>query len=342
MRRTLPLLTSLVLLAGCGWSSVQAAAPPSSPAVAPASAVGAADGQVRLWQDAAIFAPVRRLLDGAGAGQPVWVEMYEFGRADLAAALQRARQRGADVRLIVDRTVPASARMADRLAGAGLAVRAYPVDDSRNQIDHVKLLLTAGAALVGGMNWGVNSARNHDYAFETETPSLLQRLSDIFVQDWSISGGRPAPLRPAVGPIAQTTPAEEVRDRLNGALAGARRSVAAEVFVLTDPDVIAALAAARRRGARVRVLLDPGQDVNRPSLDLLRAAGVEARWYPVPPGAKLHAKAGLFDGRELLLGSANWSRSGLSVNHELDLLSDDTQAAATFASRFERDWSTSG
>ena len=57
---------------------------------------------------------------------------------------------------------------------------------------------------------------------------------------------------------------------------------------------------------------------------------------------RLHAKAGLFDGGELLLGSANWSRSGLSVNHELDLVSEDRQAEATFASRFEQDWSASG
>src|SRR5262249_45952405 len=160
-------------------------------------------------------------------------------------------------------------------------------------------------------------------------------LRDIFEQDWSLAGGRPAPLPAAPGPVAQTAPGEEIRGELLAALAGARRSGAAEVFVLTDPDVIAGLAAARRRGATVRVLLDPGQDVNRPSLDLLRASGVQVRWYPAPPGTKLHAKAGLFDGRELLLGSANWSRSGLSVNHELDLVSEDTQVAATFASRFE-------
>src|SRR5262245_13096677 len=38
-------------------------------------------------------------------------------------------------------TVPASAATADGLLAAGLAVRAYPVDDRRHQIDHVKLLL---------------------------------------------------------------------------------------------------------------------------------------------------------------------------------------------------------
>ena len=148
-------------------------------------------------------------------------------------------------------------------------------------------------------------------------------------------------LSPQAGSSRSSSRGEEVRARLLGALAGARESVDAEVFVLTDADVIAALAAAHRRGVRVRMLLDPGQDVNRPSFNLLRAAGVEVRWYPVPPGAKLHAKAGLFDRRLLLLGSANWSLSGLSVNHELDLLSDDGQATAAFSSRFELDWSAS-
>jgi len=336
MRRIalLLVLTAVLAAAACGR---RAPAPlPTLPA--PGSPAGAT---LRLWQDATIFTCVHRLLDGTAPGQALWVEMYEFDRPDLAAALRSAHDRGVDVRLIVDRTVTVSAHTADRLLAAGLAVRSYPVDDSRHQIDHVKLLLAGDEALVGGMNWGRASARNHDYALETASPGVVARLRAIFQQDWSLAGGRPAPLAAAAGTVAQTTPGQEIRDRLLGALAGARRSVQAEVFVLTDADVIAAMAAAHRRGATVRVLLDPGQDVNRPGFDLLRAAGVEVRWYPVPPGAKLHAKAGLFDGRELLVGSANWSLSGLSVNHELDLLSEDPQPMASFRSRFEQDWSAS-
>jgi phosphatidylserine/phosphatidylglycerophosphate/cardiolipin synthase-like enzyme len=266
MRYTLTVLTALLLLAGCGT--------PAQPVHLTANAQGVAGpGVLRLWQDAAIFTCVHRLLDGAGPGQVVWVEMYEFDRSDLMASLRRARDRGADVRLIVDRTVSVSSRTADTLLGDGLAVRAYPVDDHRHQIDHVKLVLAGGEALVGGMNWGRGSARNHDYAFETGAATLVSRLRDIFLQDWSLSGGRAWPLAAADGPVAQTAPGTEVRARLLGALAGARRSIDAEVFVLTDADVIAALAAAHRRGVRVRVLLDPGQDVNRPGYGLLRAAG---------------------------------------------------------------------
>jgi phosphatidylserine/phosphatidylglycerophosphate/cardiolipin synthase-like enzyme len=87
----------------------------------------------------------------------------------------------------------------------------------------------------------------------------------------------------------------------------------------------------------VRVLLDPGQDVNRPGYLLLRRAGLEIRWYRPPPGAKLHAKAVLADDR-LVLGSANWSRHGLDINHELDVQTNDRAAMAAYEARFELDW----
>ncbi|TMD94844.1 MAG: hypothetical protein E6I72_11855 [Chloroflexi bacterium] len=60
----------------------------------------------------------------------------------------------------------------------------------------------------------------------------------------------------------------------------------------------------------------------------------------MPPGALLHAKAGLFDG-ELLLGSANWTYSGLDVNHELDIETADKRAVGGYETRFENDWATS-
>src|SRR4029077_7231223 len=132
----------------------------------------------------------------------------------------------------------------------------------------------------------------------------------------------------------------EIRTMLEGALTGARQRVLAEVYTLTDAEVIAGLVAAHRRGALVRVLLDPNQPYNRHAYALLSAGGVEVRWYPVPKGALLHAKIGLFD-EEMVLGSANWTRSGLGVNHELDIETEDAAAVAAFDRTFETDWARS-
>jgi Phosphatidylserine/phosphatidylglycerophosphate/cardiolipin synthases and related enzymes len=304
-----------------------------------ASGTAASPQPVRLWQDASIFQLIGGLIGSARAR--VMVEMYELGRADVVQELGDAVGRGVSVRVITDPTVEPSRRSAAALDSLGVPERVYPVDDGRHQIDHVKLLVVDGEAAVGGMNWGQHSDRNHDYVLETRVTLDVDRLVRIFDQDWSLAGGHPLPLAAIAGEVAQTAPGAEIRSILEAALIHAMRRVLAEVYTLTDPEVIAELVGAHRRGAMVRVLLDPNQAYNLHGYAVLRAGGVEVRWYPIPRGALLHAKIGLFDG-ELVLGSANWTLSGLGVNHELDIETGDPVAVETYAARFAADWVRSG
>jgi cardiolipin synthase len=329
MQRIFCLIVVLCLL-GCSG--------PAPVAPVPVLAGSGPEEPVRLWSDAGIFVLVRGLI--GSAHRRVLVEMYELGRTDVVKALGVATARGINVRVITDPTVAASRRSSVKLDRLGVPERVYPVDDRGHQIDHVKLLIADGEAIVGGMNWGAHSDRNHDYVLETGVQAEIDRLVRIFDQDWSLAAGQPAPLASARGEIAQTAPGEEIRWMLERALGQARQRVLAEVYTLTDPELIAGLSAANRRGATVRVLLDPNQPYNRHGYEVLRAAGVEVRWYPIPKGALLHAKIGLFDG-ELVLGSANWTLSGLGVNHELDIETGDPRAVAAYASRFDADWSLS-
>jgi phosphatidylserine/phosphatidylglycerophosphate/cardiolipin synthase-like enzyme len=311
---------------------------PAHPVPALAAGSGAAQ-EVRLWQDASIFQLVGGLI--GSAHRRVLVEMYELGRADIVRELGDAVGRGVSVRVITDPTVGASRKSAAVLDSLGVPERVYPVDDGRHQIDHVKLLIVDGEAAVGGMNWGKHSDRNHDYVLETRVKVEVERLARIFEQDWSLAGGHPFPLAAITGEVAQTAPGSEIRTMLEAALTRAMRRALAEVYTLTDPEVIAELVAAHRRGALVRVLLDPNQSYNLHAYSVLRAGGVEVRWYPVPRGILLHAKIGLFDG-ELVLGSANWTLSGLGVNHELDIETGDPAAVAAYAARFAADWVRAG
>ena len=294
---------------------------------------------VRLWQDASIFQLVGDLI--AQAKRRVYVEMYELGRRDIVRGLAGDRLGGADVRVVTDPTVNASRVSLDALQTSGVAARFYPVDDTAHQIDHVKLLIADDEAVVGGMNWGAHSDRNHDYVLETRDADEVERLVRIFEQDWSLAGGEPRLVPPdSASRVAQTAPGEGIRQLLAAAFRSARVRVWAEVYTLTDPDVLLALVSAHQRGVDVKVLLDPSQPYNRHSFDGLRSAGVPVRWYPVPPGTLLHAKIGLFDAK-LLLGSANWTYSGLDVNHELDVETQDPQALEAYGSRFILDWERS-
>jgi phosphatidylserine/phosphatidylglycerophosphate/cardiolipin synthase-like enzyme len=317
------LLFLLLSLVGCSSPAPAAALPPP------------AGSGVRLWQDASIFKLVGDLI--GSSHRRVMVEMYELGRSEIVAALSAASSRGVEVRVITDPTVKASRASAARLRGLGVPQRAYPVDDTRHQIDHVKLLIADAEAAVGGMNWGRHSDRNHDYVLETRITVEVDRLTRVFDQDWELAGGHPSPLPPVLGAVGQTAPGSEIRSMLETALYHASHRVLAEVYTLTDAEVIADLVIAHRRGAVVRVLLDPNQAYNRHAYDVLRVGEVEVRWYPVPKGVLLHAKIGLFDG-ELVLGSANWTLSGLGVNHELDIETADAGAVQAYATRFAADW----
>ena len=319
------LLLPLLSLVGC-----------SSPALR--QPLAAPPREVRLWQDARIFTLVGELI--GGAHRRVMVEMYELGRAEIVTSLGTAKGRGVAVRVITDPTVRASRDSSLGFDALRIPERAYPIDDGRHQIDHVKLLIADDEAAIGGMNWGRHSDRNHDYVLQTRVAADVARLTSIFEQDWALAGGHPAPLAALGGAVGQTAPGTEIREMLEGALRGARRRILAEVYTLTDPDVIAGLAIAYRRGVDIRVILDPNQEYNFRAFQLLRAASVAVRWYPVPRGVLLHAKIGLFDD-ELILGSANWTLSGLGVNHELDIKTRDAYTLAEYGSRFESDWSRS-
>jgi len=324
------LLSFLLSLVGCSSPAVAAPAPGPS---------GSAGAEVRLWQDADIFHLVDELI--AGAHRRLMVEMYELGRSEIVQALGAAQLRGVEVRVVFDPTVKVSRQSAIQLSELHVLVRAYPVDDKRHQIDHVKLLIADRQAAVGGMNWGRHSDRNHDYVLQTRVTVDVDRMSRIFDQDWALSGGHPVPLSAIAGAVAQTAPTGEIRAMLESALGTAVRRVLAEVYTLTDPEVITELVIAQRRGVIVRVILDPNQAYNLHAYAMLKAGAVDVRWYPVPRGVLLHAKIGLFDGL-LILGSANWTLSGLGVNHELDIETRDPYAIGAYGSRFEADWARSG
>jgi phosphatidylserine/phosphatidylglycerophosphate/cardiolipin synthase-like enzyme len=88
-------------------------------------------------------------------------------------------------------------------------------------------------------------------------------------------------------------------------------------------------------------VLDPTQPQNPAAVAELATAGALVRLYRQAGDELLHAKLGIFDRQIVLFGSCNWSRSGFTRNHELDLLVRDATLARVFLSRLEQDWAMS-
>jgi cardiolipin synthase len=335
---------AVIAMSGCASVPAPQAAggrPAEARLLAPAApAVDGADTVTVLRSGEATFTALRRLIDGAS--RSVDVEVYEFGRADLAAALVRAHTRGVGVTVIDDPSETATAATMLGLRAAGIDVADYPI--RARMIDHVKLLVVdAAVAVVGGINWGAGSAANHDFDVEVRGPAVAN-LARVFARDL-VTGGRlqevPTPLPDPAIIIGATLPGAEILPMVLAAVASARRTLDVAMFTLTDAAAVDAIEAAFARGVAVRVLLDPSERPSDPSAASLRAHGVAVRLY-ASSGEKLHAKAAVADGRSLILGSANWTVSGFEHNHELDVaVPDDAVIAGAVEDQFDSDWEAS-
>jgi phosphatidylserine/phosphatidylglycerophosphate/cardiolipin synthase-like enzyme len=138
-------------------------------------------------------------------------------------------------------------------------------------------------------------------------------------------------------------PRTDLREIDLAVLGSARQSIDIAAYVLSDRAIMDALAAAGRRGVKVRLYLDPDQPAlkggaGRAALaDLLRAQGVQAK---VKTGEHLmHLKAYQVDRRVLRTGSSNFSVSGGSRQNNDLILIESQDAIAGFLREFDYLWS---
>ncbi|MDE2292360.1 MAG: hypothetical protein KGL53_09780 [Elusimicrobia bacterium] len=167
------------------------------------------------------------------------------------------------------------------------------------------------------------------------TAALLAVLPLLLGWRWRRHASRSAELKPGVFVMPRDGHRPVV-----AAIDGARRSVVMTMYRLTDPRVVDALKAARRRGAEVRVILDAQSLAGREeawAARRLRDAGVLVR--PSSPGFSItHEKALVVDGTRVLVMSANMTR-GASRTRDYGVVVDDPGLAAEVAVVFEADWS---
>ncbi|TMC49066.1 MAG: phosphatidylserine/phosphatidylglycerophosphate/cardiolipin synthase family protein [Chloroflexi bacterium] len=341
--RRLVCLALAPLVAACGpgvaASPLSAPANHRGPAASPSAGIAVGDDRLQVLPGGiASFSLIAAVI--SGARRSVDVEMYEFGRRDLADALIAAHARGVAVTVIDDPTVDVTALTAARLRAAGIDVLDYPV--RAQMIDHVKLLeADDDVAVIGGINWGTGSAGNHDFDALVHGP-VVGNLHRVFLRDLTTAGRQAAvpPPQPDRGIlVASTLPADEIRPLALQLIETAQSRIDLELYVLTDTGVVHALERARARGVTIRLLLDPSQRPSDAAAAELRQAGVDVRIYR-SHGEKLHAKAGIADGRRVLFGSCNWTRSGFLHNHELDIeILDSPAVANAFEASVDADWS---
>ena len=311
---------------------------------------------------------------------------YTFGSERVADALVDAERRGVDVRVLVEGgpvggMTARQARLLDRLAAAGVEVRAVGGERARVEFHHPKYAVVDGRALVLTENWkpaGTGGRDSRGWGVRVDSEAFAAELASVFDHDagwhdavpWErFRAGRSFASEPAAnGSFAgdrdpERLRAESVRlltapgnagDALAAELDGATRRVAVLQPTLGGPDqrLVRAAVAAARRGVEVRVLLSGAwyvEEENRRLVERLRERSetedlpIEARLAdPGEAFEKVHAKGVVVDGDEVILGSLNWNGESIRRNREVLLRLEGEAVASYYRGVFEADWSDGG
>lgn len=125
------------------------------------------------------------------------------------------------------------------------------------------------------------------------------------------------------------------------AIEGAKKSLRIKMFVFSDPDLLNAVSAAKKRGVDVKVMLNParrnGADDNAESRKTLIAAGVEVS-DSSPDFGLTHEKSMVVDDERAFVKSVNWVTENLNETRDYAIITDHPQEVAEIAKCFEADW----
>lgn len=136
---------------------------------------------------------------------------------------------------------------------------------------------------------------------------------------------------------AYFSPRDNVVQRIARAIDETRDTADLAVFTITDDRLSKAILSAYERGVKLRIISDndkandTGSDIER-----FARAGMAVRIDRTP--VHMHHKFAIFDGKLLLTGSYNWTRSANDENAENIVLTADPDLLKAFAVEFELVW----
>jgi cardiolipin synthase A/B len=125
------------------------------------------------------------------------------------------------------------------------------------------------------------------------------------------------------------------------AIGAASSSIRVKMFVFSDPVLTEAVIAARRRGVKVRVMLNParrsGEEENEQTRKLLTYGGIEV--LDSNPDIHLtHEKSMVVDENTAFVKSLNWATKNLTGTRDYAVVTSHKHEVGEIVDCFEADW----
>ena len=125
------------------------------------------------------------------------------------------------------------------------------------------------------------------------------------------------------------------------AIDGASKSLRVKMFIFSDPSLLKAVIAGRKRGLKVRIMLNParrsGESENEVSRKELEAGGVEVI-DSNPDYDVTHEKSMVVDDTTAFVKSLNWETKNLTETRDYAIVTSHPHEVAEIIECFEADW----
>lgn len=285
------------------------------------------------------------------------VALYNLQIDATVEALVRARDRGVKVRVLFDKAhvYPQANRQIQAVIDSGIEARAMNGRGGTGAM-HCKYALFDGSLLqTGSANWsGFAESFSYENAMFVGDPDILAGYASNF--DWMWAQAKPAGQPDAPAAKHTPPPSDPTPDvDFNGALLpdyafsprggteaaivkaldAAAYSADVAMFTFTSENIMGALKRAAARGVKVRLVLFSGQkfpffkDAKGFRMDLRFLDGRKEK-------GQMHNKFAVLDGRLLINGSFNWTRTAEDANTENTIFTLDPAYSAPYQAEFEK------
>jgi len=134
---------------------------------------------------------------------------------------------------------------------------------------------------------------------------------------------------------------DDTRQPIVDSIDAAKKSIRIKMFVFSDPDLINAVVAARKRGVDVQVMLNParrsGEEDNVDTRKTLEAAGVEVK-DSNPAFGLTHEKSMVIDDEIGFIKSLNWATKNLTETRDYAITTSHPHEVNEMVACFIADW----
>jgi len=274
-----------------------------------------------------------------GAQKSLFVKMFVFSDPALLKAVIAAKNRGVDVRIMLNPS-RRSGKAENQHSRKMLRAAGVDVIDSNPVfgMTHEKSMVVDGkTAFVKSLNWETkNLTETRDYAIVTSHKHEVQEIIKCFEADWKrkkFDAGENAHMIWCTG---------NGRERIARAIDAAKHSIFTQNERYQDAVIIERLVRAQMRGVKVHVMARPPHKLSKEKLTegvgglrTMQDVGIKVHKLK---HLKLHAKMLLIDQKRVIVGSINLAPGSFDSRRELAIDVNDKHIVKRMIKIVRHDW----